>query len=84
MTLLDTADLYGPFTNEELLGEALQGGLREHVVLATKGGLKADPESRLGSVRVTADGRPASTSCRSPAAPAGSTSSRTPRPPRYD
>ncbi|MEU4117471.1 aldo/keto reductase [Kitasatospora sp. NPDC028055] len=58
ITLLDTADLYGPFTNEELLGEALRGGLREQVVLATKGGLKAGPESHLGSVQVSADGRP--------------------------
>jgi aryl-alcohol dehydrogenase-like predicted oxidoreductase len=38
MTLLDTADVYGPFTNEELLGRALAGGHRERAVLATKVG----------------------------------------------
>ncbi|WP_105974305.1 aldo/keto reductase [Streptomyces geranii] len=37
MTLLDTADVYGPFTNEELLGRALQGR-RDQAVLATKVG----------------------------------------------
>lgn len=40
VTLLDTADVYGPFTNEELLGECIsQDGLRDKVVLATKVGL---------------------------------------------
>lgn len=39
VTLLDTAELYGPFTNEELLGKALQG-CRDKVVLATKCGIK--------------------------------------------
>ncbi|MFJ9691560.1 aldo/keto reductase [Kitasatospora sp. NPDC101183] len=58
VTLLDTSDLYGPFTNEELLGEALSGGLRERVVLATKGGLRAGPDSRPDAVQVFADGRP--------------------------
>ena len=38
MTLLDTADIYGPFTNEELLGRALAGGRRDRTVLATKAG----------------------------------------------
>src|SRR5436853_2068086 len=38
VTLFDTADAYGPFTNEELVGRALQG-YREQVVLATKCGL---------------------------------------------
>lgn len=39
VTLLDTADVYGPFTNEELLGECLSAdGLREKVVIATKVG----------------------------------------------
>ncbi|XP_066374191.1 IN2-2 protein-like isoform X4 [Miscanthus floridulus] len=36
VTLLDTADMYGPHTNEILLGKALQGGVREKVELATK------------------------------------------------
>lgn len=34
VTLLDTADVYGPFTNEELVGRAIRGR-RERVVLAT-------------------------------------------------
>ncbi|CAL9161171.1 unnamed protein product [Musa hybrid cultivar] len=38
VTFFDTSDLYGPFTNEILLGKALQGGLRETVELATKFG----------------------------------------------
>ena len=37
--LIDTADMYGQGRNEELLREALQGGLRERVVLATKCGI---------------------------------------------
>jgi aryl-alcohol dehydrogenase-like predicted oxidoreductase len=39
MTLIDTADVYGPYTNEELVGRALAGGNRERAVLATKVGL---------------------------------------------
>ncbi|XP_074297278.1 putative aldo-keto reductase 2 isoform X2 [Silene latifolia] len=38
VTLLDTADMYGPHTNEVLLGKALKGGWREKVQLATKFG----------------------------------------------
>jgi len=38
VTLLDTADMYGPFTNEELVGKALKGK-RDQVVLATKCGI---------------------------------------------
>lgn len=41
VTLIDTADVYGPSTNEELVGKALQGW-REKVVLATKCGLVED------------------------------------------
>jgi aryl-alcohol dehydrogenase-like predicted oxidoreductase len=37
VTLLDTAEIYGPFTNEQLLGRAIQGR-RDQVVLATKFG----------------------------------------------
>jgi len=40
VTLLDTADIYGPFTNEELVGRAIRGR-REQVVLATKCGFVA-------------------------------------------
>jgi aryl-alcohol dehydrogenase-like predicted oxidoreductase len=42
ITFLDTADMYGPFTNEELVGRALQG-LRQQVTLATKFGIIRDP-----------------------------------------
>ena len=40
VTHLDTAELYGPFTNEELVGRAI-AGRRDEVVLATKFGLKS-------------------------------------------
>ncbi|CAL8992232.1 unnamed protein product [Prunus brigantina] len=39
VTFLDTSDVYGPFTNEILLGKALKGGVREKVELATKFGI---------------------------------------------
>jgi aryl-alcohol dehydrogenase-like predicted oxidoreductase len=42
MTLIDTADVYGPYTNEELVGQALAAGYRERAVLATKVGLTGD------------------------------------------
>jgi aryl-alcohol dehydrogenase-like predicted oxidoreductase len=42
MTLIDTADAYGPYTNEELVGRALAGGYRNRAVLATKVGLVRD------------------------------------------
>jgi len=41
VTLIDTSDVYGPFTNEELVGRALRGR-RDEVVLATKVGLTLD------------------------------------------
>lgn len=41
-TFFDTAEVYGPLTNEELVGEAL-APLREHVVIATKFGFKLGP-----------------------------------------
>jgi aryl-alcohol dehydrogenase-like predicted oxidoreductase len=41
VTFLDTADMYGPFTNEELLGRALRGR-RERAVVATKFGIVRD------------------------------------------
>src|SRR5207247_11197996 len=43
VTLLDTADIYGPFTNEVLVGRAVRGR-RESVVLATKFGIARDPK----------------------------------------
>jgi len=45
VTLLDTADIYGPYTNEELVGRALRGR-RDGVVLATKCGIVRDPQNR--------------------------------------
>ncbi|KAI3794884.1 hypothetical protein L1987_37525 [Smallanthus sonchifolius] len=42
VTFLDTSDVYGPKTNEILLGKALKGGVREKVELATKFGAKYD------------------------------------------
>jgi aryl-alcohol dehydrogenase-like predicted oxidoreductase len=47
-TFLDTADMYGPFTNEQLVGRAL-AGRRDEVVLATKFGNERGPDgARLG------------------------------------
>lgn len=62
VTFLDTSDMYGPFTNEELVGTAI-AGRRDEVVLATKGGLvvdrgtpgAGDAQARYGITRV---GRP--------------------------
>jgi len=42
ITLLDTADIYGPHTNEQLVGRAI-AGRRDQVVLATKFGIVRDP-----------------------------------------
>src|SRR5207244_10185141 len=42
VTLFDTAEVYGPFTNEELVGEAL-APVRERVAIATKFGFDIDP-----------------------------------------
>jgi aryl-alcohol dehydrogenase-like predicted oxidoreductase len=44
VTFFDTAEVYGPFTNEELVGESL-APFRQQVVIATKFGFKLDPES---------------------------------------
>jgi aryl-alcohol dehydrogenase-like predicted oxidoreductase len=58
VTFFDTAEVYGPFTNEELVGEALSP-LREHVVIATKFGFKLGPDggvdSRPEHIREVAD-----------------------------
>ncbi|CAN1346672.1 Probable aldo-keto reductase 2 [Linum perenne] len=51
VTLLDTSDMYGPKTNEILLGKALKGGIRDKVQLATKFGVCFEE----GSVRVKGD-----------------------------
>jgi aryl-alcohol dehydrogenase-like predicted oxidoreductase len=44
INFLDTADMYGPFKNELLVGEAIEGR-RDHVVLATKFGIVRDPNN---------------------------------------
>src|SRR5246500_59535 len=44
ITFLDTADIYGPYTNEELVGRALKGK-RDKIVLATKFGIVRDPSN---------------------------------------
>src|SRR5437764_630945 len=54
VTFFDTAEVYGPFANEELVGEALQG-VRDRVVIATKFGWKIDPVARKS---VGLDSRP--------------------------
>jgi len=55
ITFFDTAEVYGPFTNEELVGEALSP-LRDQVVIATKFGFKLDPNG--GPRWVGLDSRP--------------------------
>jgi aryl-alcohol dehydrogenase-like predicted oxidoreductase len=57
VTFFDTAEVYGPFTNEELLGEAL-APLRSQVVIATKFGMKlgtSDMDSRPAHIREVAE-----------------------------
>lgn len=44
ITFLDTADMYGPYTNEELVGHAIKGK-RDRVFLATKFGILRDPNN---------------------------------------
>jgi aryl-alcohol dehydrogenase-like predicted oxidoreductase len=53
VTFFDTAEAYGPFANEELVGEAL-GAVRDQVVIATKFGFKFDRGTQAGL-----DSRPA-------------------------
>ncbi|MGH6985249.1 MAG: aldo/keto reductase [Caulobacteraceae bacterium] len=53
ITFFDTAEVYGPFTSEEILGEALQG-LRDDVVIATKFGFDIGDGGRRGGL----DSRP--------------------------
>ncbi|HEX9119574.1 MAG TPA: aldo/keto reductase [Terriglobales bacterium] len=50
VTFFDTAEVYGPFTNEELVGEALSP-LRDQVVIATKFGFNLDPNFDLKGER---------------------------------
>jgi aryl-alcohol dehydrogenase-like predicted oxidoreductase len=46
ITLIDTAEVYGPYTNEELVGRAIRGR-REKVVIATKFGIVRDPKNPM-------------------------------------
>jgi aryl-alcohol dehydrogenase-like predicted oxidoreductase len=59
VTFFDTAQVYGPFTNEELVGEALEP-IRDHVVLATKFGWDLERRGELNSkpeyIRQTVEG----------------------------
>ena len=64
VTLFDTAEVYGPFVNEELVGEALEP-FRGQVAIATKFGFRLDPDgghassgvdSRPGHIRDVVDG----------------------------
>jgi aryl-alcohol dehydrogenase-like predicted oxidoreductase len=55
VTFFDTAEVYGAFTNEELVGEAL-APFRKQVVIATKFGFKIDPNTRK---QAGLDSRPA-------------------------
>jgi aryl-alcohol dehydrogenase-like predicted oxidoreductase len=63
VTFFDTAEVYGPFTNEELVGEALSP-FRDQVVIATKFGFKIDPatgkqaglDSRPAHIKEAAEG----------------------------
>ena len=61
VTFFDTAEVYGPFTNEELVGEAL-APFRGKVVIATKFGIKIDPsgqqvvDSRPERIKQSAEG----------------------------
>jgi len=54
VTLLDTADVYGPYTNEELVGRAIEGR-RAGVILATKFGIVRDDED---PTKRSVNGRP--------------------------
>ncbi|MEV5595544.1 aldo/keto reductase [Streptomyces sp. NPDC052496] len=57
-TLIDTADVYGPYTNEELVGRALAGGHRERAVLATKVGLESAADKPGDHTALVRNGRP--------------------------
>jgi len=51
VTLFDTAEVYGPYENEVLLGKALKS-VRDRVVIATKFGFRIAPEGKSGSDRM--------------------------------
>jgi aryl-alcohol dehydrogenase-like predicted oxidoreductase len=49
INFLDTAEIYGPYTNEKLIGEAIKGR-REQVIIATKFGFDISPEGKMVGV----------------------------------
>src|SRR3954449_7622649 len=51
-TFLDTAEMYGPFTNEELVGNAIAGRPRDEVTIATKWGIRFAPTDENPTNRV--------------------------------
>ncbi|MCZ7374775.1 aldo/keto reductase [Micromonospora sp. WMMC250] len=57
-TLIDTSDVYGPYTNEELVGRALADGHRDRAVLATKVGLVATSPTDGNLPKIGRNGRP--------------------------
>jgi aryl-alcohol dehydrogenase-like predicted oxidoreductase len=52
VTFFDTAEIYGPFTNEELVGKALSP-VRDQVVIATKFGFQIDPDRKQRPLSAT-------------------------------
>src|SRR5256714_6415689 len=62
INFFDTAEVYGPYTNEELLGRALKGRRREELIVATKFGFKVEGgtlggmDSRPSHIREAVDG----------------------------
>ena len=57
VTFFDTAETYGPFTNEVLVGQALKP-VRDRVVIATKFGFKLDPQKSGPAAMIGVDSRP--------------------------
>src|ERR1035441_5990853 len=56
ITFFDTAEVYGPFTNEILVGKALSP-IRNKVVIATKFGFNLNPDGRAGTASRNASNR---------------------------
>ena len=71
VTFFDTAECYGPFVNEELVGEAL-APVRDQVVIATKFGFRNGDTSGLGPTAVRRTFAPSPTPRSSGFAPTGS------------
>ncbi len=57
VTLFDTAEVYGPYTNEVLVGKGLKA-YRDKVMIATKFGFKVDPTKTSGGAIAGTDSRP--------------------------